>query len=258
MIKWLTRITISETESQSFYHYMDNRVLPSSVDQERADRERWWYKPDFIINDLNLNSAITHPVRARCDVNRLMSLTRALTHRGHQPITPPPHQHRRTTRRSPCSTRAPTPCAATPTAGAAGACTAWSFRWTTARCVWESIVLCSPHAHPTTHPTPDHHPHHQPTDTHTHIQTWELAELSSEEYPTEHGRFWCWRLWTFEVDVLRLVSCKNVAVRGWDNSQNTQPRDLTWNVLGSKWMVGGLCVYVGMGMGMDHTIPTTY
>lgn len=63
MIKWLTNITISETESQSFYHYMDNRVLPSSVDQERADRERWWYKPDYIINDLNLNSAITHPVR---------------------------------------------------------------------------------------------------------------------------------------------------------------------------------------------------
>jgi nitrate reductase (NAD(P)H) len=41
-------------------------VLPSSVDQERADRERWWYKPDYIINDLNLNSAITHPVRGGC------------------------------------------------------------------------------------------------------------------------------------------------------------------------------------------------
>lgn len=61
MIKWLTSITISETESQSFYHYMDNRVIP--VDPDRADREGWWYKPDFIINDLNLNSAITHPVR---------------------------------------------------------------------------------------------------------------------------------------------------------------------------------------------------
>ncbi len=65
-------------------------------------------------------------------------------------------------------------------------------------------------------------------------QTWELVELSSEEYPTEHGRFWCWRLWTFEVDVLRLVGCKGVACRAWDDSQNTQPRDLTWNILGSK------------------------
>ena len=84
---------------------------------------------------------------------------------------------------------------------------------------------------------------------HQHQQTWELAELSAEEYPTEHGRFWCWRLWTFEVDVLRLVSCKNVAVRGWDNSQNTQPRDLTWNVLGSKWMVWGLVCICGDGDG---------
>lgn len=65
MIKWLTRITISHEPSQSFYHYHDNRVLPSSVDQERADREDWWRKPEYIINDLNLNSAITHPVRAK-------------------------------------------------------------------------------------------------------------------------------------------------------------------------------------------------
>ena len=70
MIKWLTRITISREESQSFYHYHDNRVLPSSVDQERADKEGWWRKPDYIINDLNLNSAITHPVstQTRADV----------------------------------------------------------------------------------------------------------------------------------------------------------------------------------------------
>jgi nitrate reductase (NAD(P)H) len=65
MIKWLTRITISREESQSFYHYHDNRVLPSMVDQERADNEGWWRKPEYIINDLNLNSAITHPVRFR-------------------------------------------------------------------------------------------------------------------------------------------------------------------------------------------------
>jgi len=32
------------------------------VDPERAEREDWWHRPDYIINDLNLNSAITHPV----------------------------------------------------------------------------------------------------------------------------------------------------------------------------------------------------
>ncbi len=61
MVKWLTNITISETESQSYYHFFDNRNL-HSITPERADREGWWYKPEFIINDLNLNSAITHPV----------------------------------------------------------------------------------------------------------------------------------------------------------------------------------------------------
>lgn len=143
MIKWLTRITISETESQSFYHYMDNRVLPSSVDQERADRERWWYKPEFIINDLNLNSAITHPVRSLvCTYTNLAyvvyicSYVRQITH------TPQP-THRRTTRRSRCSTRAPTPCAATRTAAAAGACTAWSSPSTTARYFWCHVHVIS-------------------------------------------------------------------------------------------------------------------
>jgi hypothetical protein len=29
--------------------------------------------------------------------------------------------------------------------------------------------------------------------------------MSKEEYPTEHGRFWSWRLWHLDVDVLRLV-----------------------------------------------------
>lgn len=45
------------------YHYNDNRVLPPSVSFETADAEDWWRKPEYIINDLNLNSAITHPVR---------------------------------------------------------------------------------------------------------------------------------------------------------------------------------------------------
>lgn len=63
MIKWLTRISVTSGESLSHYHYYDNRVLPSMVDNDRADKEDWWHKPDYIINDLNLNSAITHPVR---------------------------------------------------------------------------------------------------------------------------------------------------------------------------------------------------
>ena len=61
MIKWLEEITVTYEESQNYYHFHDNRVLPSVVDETRANEEGWWYKPDFIINDLNINSAIIEP-----------------------------------------------------------------------------------------------------------------------------------------------------------------------------------------------------
>ncbi|KAG1677417.1 hypothetical protein FOA52_001872 [Chlamydomonas sp. UWO 241] len=61
MIKWLEDITVTEVESDNFYHFMDNRVLPSHVDEEIANKEGWWFKPDFIINNLNINSAVAKP-----------------------------------------------------------------------------------------------------------------------------------------------------------------------------------------------------
>ncbi|KAJ3124881.1 hypothetical protein HK098_000819 [Nowakowskiella sp. JEL0407] len=62
MIKWLSKITISSEPSDSFYHYHDNRVLPPPVDSaETANREGWWYRPEFIINELNINSATSSP-----------------------------------------------------------------------------------------------------------------------------------------------------------------------------------------------------
>ena len=61
MIKFIERITVADRESDNFYHFMDNRVLPSHVDAEAATKEGWWFKPDFIINDLNINSALFTP-----------------------------------------------------------------------------------------------------------------------------------------------------------------------------------------------------
>jgi len=61
MIKWLSEITVTPIESDNHFHYMDNRVLPEFVDAERATAEGWWYKPDYIINQLNINSAIAQP-----------------------------------------------------------------------------------------------------------------------------------------------------------------------------------------------------
>lgn len=61
MIKWIEEITVSETESNNYYHFHDNRILPSHVDEETANRDGWWYHPDFIFNDLNINSAVMYP-----------------------------------------------------------------------------------------------------------------------------------------------------------------------------------------------------
>ncbi|CAG8704319.1 391_t:CDS:2, partial [Dentiscutata heterogama] len=61
MVKWLESITVSDKESDSYYHYFDNRVLPPEYDMDRANKEKIWYNPDYIINKLNINSAITSP-----------------------------------------------------------------------------------------------------------------------------------------------------------------------------------------------------
>ena len=33
----------------------------SQVDAEKAVAEGWWYKPPYIINELNINSAVVYP-----------------------------------------------------------------------------------------------------------------------------------------------------------------------------------------------------
>jgi len=61
MVKWLKKIEVLAGESTNFYHYHDNRVMPSHVDAKMADEQGYWFDPDWIINELNLNSVITSP-----------------------------------------------------------------------------------------------------------------------------------------------------------------------------------------------------
>jgi nitrate reductase (NAD(P)H) len=39
MVKWLKRIIVTPAESDNYYHYKDNRVLPSHIDAELANAE---------------------------------------------------------------------------------------------------------------------------------------------------------------------------------------------------------------------------
>eukprot|EP01023_Acetabularia_acetabulum_P061282 TRINITY_DN739_c0_g2_i1.p1 TRINITY_DN739_c0_g2~~TRINITY_DN739_c0_g2_i1.p1 ORF type:complete len:854 (+),score=198.42 TRINITY_DN739_c0_g2_i1:164-2725(+) len=61
MIKWLSEISVTDHESKNHYHYYDNKILPPFVDAERAEKEGWWFKPEFILYDLNINSTISRP-----------------------------------------------------------------------------------------------------------------------------------------------------------------------------------------------------
>ena len=42
MIKWLNEITVTAEESDNFFHFNDNRVLPEHVTAEIANAEGWW------------------------------------------------------------------------------------------------------------------------------------------------------------------------------------------------------------------------
>ncbi|KAH7335973.1 nitrate reductase [Rhizoctonia solani] len=61
-VKWLNRIEVSDRESQHYLHFFDNKVLPTQLSPEQArDEKKWWFDPKYIINDLNVNSAIAQP-----------------------------------------------------------------------------------------------------------------------------------------------------------------------------------------------------
>lgn len=61
MVKWLYAIEVSTKVSESHYHYFDNRIFPSFVDAKLADKEGYWYKEQYIFNEINVNSVIVHP-----------------------------------------------------------------------------------------------------------------------------------------------------------------------------------------------------
>mmetsp|Transcript_14720 Transcript_14720/g.21912 ORF Transcript_14720/g.21912 Transcript_14720/m.21912 type:complete len:827 (+) Transcript_14720:61-2541(+) len=164
MIKWLKEIEVSENESDNHYHYLDNRVLPPNVDAERALAEGWWYKPQYIINELNINSSIVFP--------------------GHNDFI---------------QVSGPKALKEYTISGYAYA--GGGLPITRVEVSFDDGV------------------------------NWQLSNLIQPEKPRHMGRYWCWSFWEYKVDVLRLLTCKEVICRAWQG-QNTQPKDLTWNLLG--------------------------
>jgi nitrate reductase (NAD(P)H) len=165
MIKWLCEMKVTAAPSDNFYHFNDNRILPPEVDAERAAAEGWWYKPEYIFNELNINSAIASPAHGE-----LLRVERAA---NTQPYTMRGYAY---------------------TGGG--------------RAVTRVEVSVDGGA------------------------SWQLTTLVRPEKPTKYGRHWCWVFWTLTLDARALLLAESVCCRAWDAGNNTQPRAITWNLMG--------------------------
>ncbi|KAL6962093.1 Nitrate reductase [NADH] 1 [Sarracenia purpurea var. burkii] len=165
MVKWLKRIIVTTEESDNYYHYKDNRVLPSHVDAELANAEAWWYKPEYIINEVNINSAITTPSHAEILTINSWTTQKPYTLRG------------------------------------------YAYSGGGKKVTRVEVTMDGG-------------------------ETWHVCELDHPEKPNKYGKYWCWCFWSLEVEVLDLVRAKEIAVRAWDETLNTQPDKLIWNLMG--------------------------
>lgn len=63
-VKWLSKIWVSDSENNSYYHIYDNRVLPSFVtDQDSEFAHTMFNHRSTICNEQNLNSVIVKPAQ---------------------------------------------------------------------------------------------------------------------------------------------------------------------------------------------------
>ncbi|CEM02486.1 unnamed protein product [Vitrella brassicaformis CCMP3155] len=89
-VKWLTNISVSKEQSTNYYHYRDNKVYPSHVDQQNVGPEGWWEDNTWCINDLNVNGAITNILHQQThDISKPLKLSGyAYSGGGHRIIRP--------------------------------------------------------------------------------------------------------------------------------------------------------------------------
>ncbi|XP_028757479.1 inducible nitrate reductase [NADH] 2-like [Neltuma alba] len=194
MVKWLKRIIVTSQESQNHYHYKDNRVFPSHVDAELANAEGWWYKPEYIINELNVNSVITTPCHGEILPINSSTTQKPYVLRG------------------------------------------YAYSGGGRKVTRVEVTMDGG-------------------------ETWSLATLERSEKPNKYGKYWCWSLWSLEVEALDLLRDKEIAVRAWDEALNTQPEKLIWNVKGMMnncWfkVKTKVCILLEGGTGIMFEHPT--
>lgn len=61
MVKWLSKITVTEEESNNYYHTHDNKVFPSNLDETSVESKNLWEQYRHTLYELNINSVISSP-----------------------------------------------------------------------------------------------------------------------------------------------------------------------------------------------------
>jgi len=164
MIKWLAEINVIEHETKNHYHYHDNRILPPHIVAEESLKGGWWYKPEYIFNELNINSAMSAP-----DHNETLSIAENIG-KDYE---------------------------------VAG------YAYTGGGRMISRVEVSVDGG-----------------------INWELVDLDRKEQPNDYGMYWCWTWWSFKLKVADLVGCKEIMCRAWDESNNCQPMNPTWNLMG--------------------------
>ncbi len=69
-VKWLTRINVAPSESDSAYHRDDNLVLPAAI-TEFSEARAYFGKPEYTLYEVNINAVISSPAHSEwVDVER--------------------------------------------------------------------------------------------------------------------------------------------------------------------------------------------
>lgn len=168
MVKWLARIHVSEVESSNHHHIHDNRVLPSHVDAETATAEKWWDRPDYAIQELNINSAVFAPAHE-------------------EKVALPTDEDEDT----------------------------------------ETTIQVSGYAY-----TGGGRKIIRVEVTVDDGATWRLCSIHRSESPRPSGKYWCWVHYSLDLPLALVAEAREICVRAWDSSMNTQPQFPTWNVMG--------------------------
>ncbi|KAJ3155236.1 hypothetical protein HDU89_007427 [Geranomyces variabilis] len=191
MVKWLNRLTIQDSESTSWYHLHDNRVLPppplGPASGEEATAGNWWTRPEYIINERNVNSVISHP--GHKDTISLRNAEGSVQLKG------------------------------------------YAYSGGGRQITRVEITLDDG------------------------LEWLDVQNIRYDFAPRHGCKYWCWFLWKYSIPLSKLVAAKEICVRAWDSALNTQPKDITWNLLGmmsNSWYRVKISFDIDLNLAFTH------